>query len=467
MSQSVVDRWSVHDVFNSRPPGSRQWTVFVLCFLVTALEGFDTTIVGFIAPAITAQWKLPGSEVGPLVGMGLVGVLLGSIAGGMLADRMGRRVIGIVAVAWFGVASLASSQADTVVHLVLWRFATGIGIGAAMPVMSALVAEYCSDKLRAAMLAATFCGFLLGAASAGFATAALIRGIGWHGMLRLSGVMPLFVLIAFIWRVPESPRHMLVRGRPAERIRRAMVAIFPGLDPDRLVFDVDQIEAAHSRDRLGLFANDLRTGTLMIWVAEFCGYFVFFLVGSWLPTYLKQTGLPIVAASRLSSIFQFGALGGAIVFAWAVRRVNIATIVAGAFAAGAVLIVALGVFEGVPGYRAIVFLSGMTVGGPLICINTIAGVFYPTPLRASGGGWTLAIGRLGSIAGSLLVGAIVSLHATFTSVCVTLGAPLLIACAAMFRMRAELRREVGAMVASGTSSHGAQGGVPVHGNEYH
>jgi len=158
-----------------------------------------------------------------------------------------------------------------------------------------------------------------------------------------------------------------------------------------------------------------------------------------LPTYLKQTGLSIVMASQLSSMFQFGALGGAVLFAWAVRRINVATIVAGAFGLGILLTFALGLFERAPGYPGIVFLSGLTVGGPLICVNTISGVFYPTSLRASGGGWTLAIGRLGSIVGSMLIGAIVSSHASFSLVCMMLGAPLLIACLAMLRMRPELQ----------------------------
>jgi AAHS family 4-hydroxybenzoate transporter-like MFS transporter len=450
---------SIHDIFNSTPFGACQWAVFILCFLVTAIEGFDTTIVGFIAPAISAEWSLPRIALAPLVGTGLAGILLGSIGGGMLADRLGRKWVGAAAIAWFGLTSLASSEATSVSQLVVWRFVTGIGVGAAMPVMSALVAEYCSDKARSAMLAATFCGFLFGATAAGFATAALIGTVGWRGMLALSGVLPLVVLVAFVWRVPESPRHMLVRARPLEAIQRAMTRIFPRVDLPSFVYG-GEIRGMVDGRHVGILSGDYRTGTLLTWSAEFCGYLVFFLIGSWLPSHMRVQGLSMVAASQLSSMFQFGALGGAVLFAWAVRRFNVAVVVACAFGFGVPMMVALGSFESQRWYAGVVFLAGLTVGGPLICVNTISGIFYPTSLRASGGGWTLAIGRFGSIVGSVSIGVIVSSGAPFSEVCLLLAVPLLLACAAMVWMRAELDRSADDVLprhADGAPNHSLTG----------
>jgi len=446
---------SIHEVFNSTPFGACQWAVFILCFLVTAIEGFDTTIVGFIAPAISVEWSLPKFALAPLIGTGLAGILLGSIGGGMLGDRLGRKWVGAAAIAWFGLTSLASSEAMSVSQLVVWRFVTGVGVGAAMPVMSALVAEYCSDKARSAMLAATFCGFLFGAAAAGFATAALIGFVEWRGMLALSGALPIVVLVAFVWRVPESPRHMLVRARPREAIERAMTRVFPSVDLSSLVY-AGEVRATVDGKQVGLLSRAYRAGTLLTWSAEFCGYLVFFLVGSWLPSHLRLQGLSMVAASQLSSMFQFGALGGAVLFAWAVRRSNVAAVAACAFGVGVVMMVALGCLESQRWYAGVVFMAGLTVGGPLICINTISGVFYPTSLRASGGGWTLAVGRFGSIVGSVLIGFIVSWGGPFSAVCMLLAAPLLLACAAMARMRVELDRvadNVGSRLADRVANH--------------
>lgn len=434
MNRSNPQARTVRDVFNESPFGVIQWTVFLICFAVTAIEGFDTTIIGFIAPAIAQQWQLPGVALAPLVGVGLAGILLGSILGGTLADKFGRKTVGAVTIMWFGVASLASSNAHAVFALIVWRFVTGIGVGAAMPVMSALVAEYCSDRVRSALLASTFCGFLFGAASAGLATAWLIGMLGWRGMLALSGVLPLVVLVVFALQVPESPLHMLVRKKPNTVIEKALVKIFPKLDGSTVLY-VSDSPVTVTNSRFALLGNEYRLGTFLMWSAEFCGYLVFFLLGSWLPTHLKQGGLSMHAATQLSSMFQFGALGGAILFAWMVRRFNVAGVAAVAFGVGVTLVVALGLFETVPWYAGVVFMAGLTIGGPLICINTIAAVFYPTALRASGGGWTLAIGRLGSIVGSTLIGLIVASNWPLPLVCMSLAVPLAIACVSMAGMR--------------------------------
>lgn len=434
MNQSNPQARTVREVFNESPLSAVQWIVFLICFAVTAIEGFDTTIIGFIAPAIAQQWQLPGTALAPLVGVGLAGILLGSILGGMLADKFGRKPVGAIAITWFGIVSLASSNAHAVSELIAWRFVTGIGVGAAMPVMSALVAEYCSDRARSALLASTFCGFLFGAASAGFATAWLIGMLGWRGMLAMSGVLPLVVLVAFALRVPESPLHMLVRKKPQSEIEKALTKTFPKLDCSTLLYISDS-PAVETNPYFALLGDGYRLGTLLTWSAEFCGYLVFFLLGSWLPTHLKQGGLSMHEAAQLSSMFQFGSLGGAILFAWMVRRFNVAGVVAAAFGIGIALVIALGLFETAPWYAAVVFMAGLTIGGPLICINTIAAVFYPTALRASGGGWTLAIGRLGSIVGSALIGLIVASNSPFPLVCTSLAVPLLIACASMTRMR--------------------------------
>jgi AAHS family 4-hydroxybenzoate transporter-like MFS transporter len=82
-------------------------------------------------------------------------------------------------------------------------------------------------------------------------------------------------------------------------------------------------------------------------------------------------------------------------------------------------------------HAGVVFLSGMAVGGPLICINTIPGIFYPTALRASGGGWNVAVGRLGSIVGSSLIGLIVISGFPYLLTCALLSIPLLMACVCM------------------------------------
>jgi AAHS family 4-hydroxybenzoate transporter-like MFS transporter len=433
MNYTGIGQPDIREFFNSMPMGKKQWTVFFVCFAAVAIEGFDTIVMAFIAPAVSHDLHLSPAALAPLVALGLCGLLIGSIVGGTMADRVGRRVVCIVAITWFGIAGLASSEAQSILQLVILRFITGLGVGAAMPASSSLVAEYSPDRLRPVMLASLFCGFLFGAAAAGFVTSLAIGALGWRGMLVLSGALPLCVSVAFVWLVPESPLYMVASRKPAVAVRRIVERVFPAVDCSGIDF-VIAAPAGSTGGSLALVAKAYRLGTVLTWTAEFAGYLVFFLVGSWLPTHLKQSGLTMHDASQVSSMFQFGALGGAVLFAFLVRRYNVASVVAGAFGAGSLLVIALGMSEMASWQAGVVFMAGLAIGGPLTCVNTIPGIFYPTALRASGGGWTVAVGRLGSIIGSSLIGVIVISGFPFLIVCVLLSIPLLTASACMLVM---------------------------------
>ncbi|WP_206996447.1 MFS transporter [Trinickia mobilis] len=433
MERTGYIRRDIRQFLNDSPMGKKQWMVFFVCFAAIAIEGFDTIVMAFIAPVVSHDWQLPPAALAPLVALGLSGLLVGSIVGGTMADRVGRRAVGITAIAWFGIAALASSEAQSLVQLVLLRFITGLGVGAAMPATSSLVAEYSPDRSRSAMLASIFCGFLFGAAAAGFVTSFAIGVLGWRGMLVLSGVLPLCVAGLFIWQVPESPLYMVASRKTNAAVQRVVAKIFPAFDCSDLHF-VIAAPGGSKRGSLALLGKEYRLGTVLTWIAEFAGYLVFFLVGSWLPTHLKQVGLSMHEASQVSSMFQFGALGGSVLFAFLVRRYNVASVICGAFGAGSLLVIGLGLSETASWHANVVFLAGLAIGGPLTCVNTIPGIFYPTALRASGGGWTVAIGRLGSIIGSSLIGLIVISGYPYVLVCALLSIPLVIASACMVVM---------------------------------
>src|SRR3954464_15880425 len=98
----VVD---VQDFIDAHPLSSAQRVLLVLCFLVVAIDGFDTAIVGFIAPAIRAEWRLELTHLGPLFAAGLFGLMIGSFTVGPAADRYGRKTMLIASVACFGIGS--------------------------------------------------------------------------------------------------------------------------------------------------------------------------------------------------------------------------------------------------------------------------------------------------------------------------------------------------------------------------
>lgn len=209
---------NVDQLINTRPMSGLQWRIVALCFLVIALDGFDAAIMGFIAPQLALDWGLDTASLGPLMSAALVGVAIGALAAGPLADRLGRKPVLIGAVAFFALLTLASAFAPSLDWLVVLRLLTGLGLGAAMPNTGTLVSEYTPLQHRSMLITLVLSGFTFGAAAGGFASAWLIPRLGWQSVLLVGGLLPLLALPWLIGGLPESLRWLVAR-RPAPGAR--------------------------------------------------------------------------------------------------------------------------------------------------------------------------------------------------------------------------------------------------------
>ena len=199
----------VQRFIDARGLSRAQVLLLVLCFLVVAVDGFDTIAIGFIAPAIRAEWGATPAQLAALFGAGHTGLMIGAFAFGPLADRLGRRAILALTVLFFGAASLASAFAPSIEMLILLRFVTGLGLGGALPNAITLTSEYSPEGRRSSLVMIMFSGFALGAALSGVAAAHLVAASGWRSVLVLGGVLPL-VLAPALWTIlPESVRFLV------------------------------------------------------------------------------------------------------------------------------------------------------------------------------------------------------------------------------------------------------------------
>jgi len=168
----------VQSFLDEHPFSPFQWMVFALCFCVVLLDGFDTAAIGYIAPSLITEWGVERAALAPVLSAALFGLAAGALSSGPLADRFGRKAVLTASVLLFGLACLASSFSGTLNQLVVWRFITGLGLGAAMPNAVTLMSEYCPGARRATLTNAMFCGFPLGAAFGGFLAAWMIPNFG-------------------------------------------------------------------------------------------------------------------------------------------------------------------------------------------------------------------------------------------------------------------------------------------------
>src|SRR5215831_15866998 len=163
----------VADVIDGAGVGPLQVGLFVLCAICLILDGFDVQAIGYVAPAIVQEWGIQSSALGPVFGAGNFGVLVGSLVFTMVADKIGRRPVLVIATLFFSLLTILTARANTISELLLVRFIAGIGLGCIIPNATALIGEYSPRRLRVTLMATVSVSFTAGAAIGGFIAAAL------------------------------------------------------------------------------------------------------------------------------------------------------------------------------------------------------------------------------------------------------------------------------------------------------
>jgi AAHS family 4-hydroxybenzoate transporter-like MFS transporter len=334
----------------------------------------------------------------------------------------------MVSVAWFGIMSLISAASTNVIELSALRFLTGLGLGAAMPNTTTLLSEYVPERSRSTLLAIMFTGFNLGSALVGFGAAAILPHYGWRMVLVAGGAIPLICLPFYLWLVPESVRFLVVRKFPSDRIGRTLSRVVGGSFSADQPFTISEPSVTGSQPGKVLLSGTYRKTTLSLWGTYFMGLLVIYLLSGWLPTLIKDAGLPIERAANITALFQLGGTVGALVVGYFMDRMSPNKVIGFSYVAGAVfiLLVASGsVTSGM--FAAYVLLAGFCMSGAQTGMNAFAPSCYPTVVRATGVSWMQGIGRFGSILGSFAGGLLLSLGWSFSSVLAVLAIPATLA----------------------------------------
>ncbi len=434
MAPAALD---VAAVIDSRPLGRHQKLAVALCAVVVFLDGFDTQAIALVVPALATAWGIDPRGFGPVFGAGLVGALLGAIVLGGLGDRIGRRPALLGSVLVFGACSLATASATGFGELIAWRFATGIGLGGALPNAIAITSEYAPRRLRATLVSLMFIGFPIGALTAGLSASVLVPAHGWPAIFIIGGAVPLALLPLLAWALPESLRHLVLHGADPVRIRAILNRVAPDLEVEgRTAFTAGEGGPQRARVR-ALFGPGLAGTTLLLWLLVGANQFVLLLLANWLPVLLHGAGMGLAAAIVSAAVLNLGGVAGALAFARLIDKAGARRVLAPAYAAGAVLTAALGwLHGGTAATLAVVGAIGFCIIGGQIGTNALASAIYPTATRGTGVGWAVGIGRIGAILGPVVGGLLLSAGAGLPVVFGVAAAGALVCTGALVAMRA-------------------------------
>jgi AAHS family 4-hydroxybenzoate transporter-like MFS transporter len=396
------------EFIDRQPVGRFHLRLLLMCAAVLFLDGFDTQAIGYVAPALAKEWGLSKGALGPVFSAGLFGLMIGALVFGPLADRIGRKKIIVLSTAAFGIGALVTAGVGDLSALLTIRFLTGLGLGGAMPNAIALTAEFNPQRRRATMVMIMFCGFSVGAALGGLLAAWLIPQFGWRAVFVVGGLAPLVMVPILMLRLPESVRFLATAGHLPGQVADALTAISP-----HTVFAPGVAFVVREPHLVGLpvahLFRERRTAvTLLLWVVFFMSLLDIYFLANWLPTVLNDLGASVSQAVLIGSMLQVGGVVGTLALGSVIDRFSFRALAlvyfAAVFAVGAI---------GQLGHSAIlvsaaIFAAGFCVVGGQIAANALAAGFYPTSVRATGVGWALGMGRVGSIVGPLVGGVLLA-----------------------------------------------------------
>ncbi|MBN8752093.1 MULTISPECIES: MFS transporter [Variovorax] len=382
-----------------------RYSIFV-CFLVALIDGYDTLMLSFVAPLISKEWGMPPGAFGKVFAVSFAGAVVGAIAVGAAADRFGRRRLLLGSILMAGGFILLSAGSNTPEQLMAWRFLSGIGLGGAIPTISALAAEHASPDRRSATVSRMFLGFPIGAVAGGAITAALMQQVGWRGIFIGGGALALALL----------------------------PLVFSMSEPGRDIAHATDAQPAHAKHPLAeLIADGRGAGTALIAIAAFMILLVSYFLLSWTPSVLAMNGMSPQHSALAGVMLNVGGVAGAFAMSFVVARRSPFGPVSICLALGALLVPLFG-FHVVGSEIAafcLVFAIGLLVIGGQMNIPALCVDYYPASVRATGVGLSMAVGRIGSIVGPLVGGLLVSAQLPWSRLFMLAAAPALLAAAAL------------------------------------
>lgn len=414
-----------------------QLFIMALCMMVVILDGFDVQTIAFTGAAIAKEWEIAPARLGPLFAAGMVGMLVGAFTIGPLGDRSGRKPTLLASVGMFGLFSLATAFACGYEQLLTLRFLTGLGLGGAVPNLTALVAEYVPRRWRAVMISVILLGVPLGGLLGGVLTAKLLPMFGWRSIFAAGGLLPLAMVPVLALTVPESIRFLVAHGDGSgARICKILARIHPAggyTGEDRFIHPEPVHKGFPVRH---LFTEGRAHDTLLIWAAFFTNSVVVLNLMNWIPSLAVEAGFAMEKGTLALMVLNLGGLVGPLALAHLACKYGSRRVIALGFLASTVAVAAIGQGGAWPAFMiATTFVAGFFTYGNQIAIYALAVNLYPTEVRSTGVGWTLGIGRVGAIVGPMLGGLLLALQWGMPLYFLFFGILLVIAAAAIASIR--------------------------------
>ena len=411
-----------------------QWVAVLVTLGLNAMDGFDVLSISFASPGIARDWGIDKATLGWVLSMELLGMALGSLLLGGVADKVGRRPTILGCLAAMAIGMSGAGHAQGVAGLLVWRLLTGLGIGGTLAAINAAAAEVSNRRWRNFAMALMVIGYPLGGIVGGMFVQRLLATATWHevflyGAWATSGFLPIVWLL-----VPESVAFLDRRRPPGalERINRILVRF--GHPPVSVLSEASP--GAERRSIADLFKPGLLTTTVLITFVYFAHITSFYFIIKWVPKIVVDMGFePRAAAGVLIWANVGGAVGGAI-FGLIATRLGLKALTLCVLLATSVMIVWFGHGSAdLATLKTTLAITGLFTNSAIAGLYLLFAQVFPTHVRASGTGFAIGVGRGGAVLAPVAAGYLFHAGFALQTVALAMASGSLLAAVALLALR--------------------------------
>ena len=434
----VADGHVAHDdprlILAAAPMHRRQTMAIAVATGLNALDGFDVLSISFASPGIAAEWGVTPAVLGVVLSMELIGMAIGALTLGSLADRAGRRPTILVCLVIMTVGMALAALSSSVDMLAAVRFVTGLGIGGMLATTNAIVAECANAKRRDLSVAIMAGGYPLGAIIGGsIATVLLARTDDWRSIFAFGAFATAAFIPLVVWLVPETIAFLCARqpGDALVRINQTMLSFgrapIRSLPPLSPTIGRPTIMQALAPGMAGL--------TLLLIFAYFFHIMTFYFFMKWIPKVVVDMGFAPPLAGGILVWANIGGATGAIAISLLTQRFAVRPLVIAAMVGGAVAVAAFGqVQASLPLLALAAAVAGFFTNGATAGLYAVFAQAFPAQLRAGGTGLVIGIGRGGAALGPIVAGVLFAAGWPLAVVALVMAAGCLVGAIALSRV---------------------------------
>lgn len=394
-----------------RSPKHRLSVYGVVAIMFTAMifDGYDIVVYGAILPTLLAEphhlGQLTPAVAGSLGSYTMIGIMIGALGAGAIGDRIGRRLMMLVAFVWFSLGMAAGAFATSIAFFGATRFFTGLALGVITAGGGAVIAEFAPASRKNMFNAIGYAGIPAGGVVASMFAIWFEDMIGWRGLFLIGASPILFLFPMALFLLPESPKWLTAMGR-ADRAH----AICERFDFPESQFTDEKVVDKEEKIGFGaIFSRTYLRATLLIGIMSFMAIMAVYGLNTWLPQIMKEAGVSATSGLYTLVALNFGAAAGALAASKVADMIGPKPVIVFTFAAAAICMFAMPYLVSPWLMYPAIAITGMGVTGTQILIYGMTSNHYPTQARQAGMSWSSGFGRLGGVVGPSLGGFLITM----------------------------------------------------------